>query len=244
MSKYSKKQKTKKLVVMLISASLIVLIFIILLDTNFVLENIFIFFIAGFLGLYILADRIIDMFFSSWDSFDHYERGEYGEEVVANKLSEIEHSYSNQNVMLPNGKMDIDHIVISRKGIFVIETKNYTGRIEVYGDKWYRTEKRKFGIKSKRKLLPKSPNIQALMNAMKLRKFLLTKLPEDLHNNLFIKPLVVMVNDFNPEDIHTKDKILDIGSLHEEIYSENLQVDRQLLIMVKDILDELTKNKL
>lgn len=240
MSKYSKKQKTKKLVMMLISAFFIVLIFIILLDTKFLLENIFIFFIAGFLGLYILADRIIDMFFSSWDSFDHYERGEQGEAIVANKLLEIEHSYSYQNVMLPNGKMDIDHIVLSRKGIFVIETKNYTGRIEVYRDKWYRTEKLRFGIKSKRKLLPKSPNTQALMNAMKLRKFLLSKLLEDMHDKLFIKPLVVMVNDFNPDDIHTKDIILDLSSLHNEIYSKDFKVDKQLLVQVKKELDKLS----
>ena len=244
MSKYSKKQKSRKLIIMLLSGFITVLIFLILLDKKFIVQNTLLFYLLGFCGLFILMDKIIDMFFSSWDSYDSYERGDQGEIVVANKLLEVEHSYSYQNIMLPNSKMDIDHIVLSRKGIFVIETKNYTGRIEVYGDKWYRTEKLKFGIKSKRKLIPKSPNTQALMNAMKLRKFLLDKLPKNTHDKLFIKPLVVMVNVFNPEDIHTKDKILDIGSLHEEIYSENLQVDKQLLIMVKTLLDELTKNKL
>ncbi|HRP50804.1 MAG TPA: nuclease-related domain-containing protein [Candidatus Dojkabacteria bacterium] len=187
-------------------------------------------------------DKIIDMFFSSWDSYDSYERGDQGEIVVANKLLEVEHSYSYQNIMLPNSKMDIDHIVLSRKGIFVIETKNYTGRIEVYGDKWYRTEKRKFGISGKRKQLLRSPNTQALSNAMRLRKFLLDKLPEDTHDKLFVKPLVVMVNDFNPDDIHTKDIILDLSSLHNEIYSKDFKVDKQLLVQVKKELDKFSIN--
>ena len=240
MSKYSNKQKQKKLIIMLFSGFIILLMFFILLNRSFIAQNTLIFILLGFLGLYILMDRIINTFFSSWDSYDNYGKGEKGEAVVANVLSGIENCYSYQNVMLPNGKMDIDHIVISRKGIFVIETKNYSGRIEVFGDKWYRTEKRKYGIKSKRKLLPKSPNTQALMNAMKLRKFLLTKLPENMHDKLFIKPVVVMVNEFKPDDIYTKDIILDLSSLNNEIYSKDFKVDKQILVQVKKELDKLS----
>ncbi len=227
---------------MLLSGFITVLIFLILLDKKFIVQNTLLFYLLGFCGLFILMDKIIDMFFSSWDSYDSYERGDQGEIVVANKLLEVEHSYSYQNIMLPNSKMDIDHIVLSRKGIFVIETKNYTGRIEVYGDKWYRTEKRKFGISGKRKQLLRSPNTQALSNAMRLRKFLLDKLPEDTHDKLFVKPLVVMVNDFNPDDIHTKDIILDLSSLHNEIYSKDFKVDKQLLVQVKKELDKFSIN--
>lgn len=227
---------------MLFSGFIIVLMFFILLNRSFIAQNTFIYILLGLLGLYIFMDKIIDTFFSSWDSYDNYGKGEQGEAIVANKLSGIENSYSYQNVMLPNSKMDIDHIVLSRKGIFVIETKNYTGRIEVYNDKWYRTEKRKFGLTSKRKLLLRSPNAQALSNAIMLRKFLLDKLPEDTHNKLFVKPLVVLVNEFSPDDIHTKDKILDVNSLDKEIYSENLEEDKQLLIKVKNVLDELARD--
>lgn len=242
MSKYSKKQKQKKLIIMLFSGFIILLMFFILLNRCFIAQNTFIFILLGFLGLYILMDRIIDTFFSSWDSYDNFEKGEQGEDIVANKLLSIENCYSYQNVILPNSKMDIDHVVLSRKGIFVIETKNYTGRIEVYNDKWYRTEKRKFSIRSKRKSLLRSPNTQALSNAMRLRKFLLDKLPEDTHDKLFVKPLVVMVNDFNPEDIHTKDNILDLNSLHNEIYSMDFKVDKQLLVQVKKELDKFSIN--
>lgn len=240
MSKYSKKQKQKKLIVMLFSGFIILLMFFILLNRSFIAQNTLIFILFGFLGLYILMDRIIDTFFSSWNSYDNFGKGEQGEAIVANKLSGIKNSYSYHNIMLPNGRMDIDHIVISRKGIFVIETKNYTGRIEVYNDKWYRTEKRKFGLTSKRKLLLRSPNAQALSNAMKLRKFLQDKLPENTHDKIFIKPLVVMVNDFNPNDIHTKEIILDLSSLNNEIYSKDFKVDKQLLVQVKKELDKLS----
>ncbi|HRP37792.1 MAG TPA: hypothetical protein PLS50_08365, partial [Candidatus Dojkabacteria bacterium] len=109
MSKYSKKQKSRKLIIMLLSGFITVLIFLILLDKKFIVQNTLLFYLLGFCGLFILMDKIIDMFFSSWDSYDSYERGDQGEIVVANKLLEVEHSYSYQNIMLPNSKMDIDH---------------------------------------------------------------------------------------------------------------------------------------
>ena len=40
--------------------------------------------------------------------------------------------------MLPGNRGDIDHIIIGPNGIFVIEAKNYSGRISCLGDKWRR----------------------------------------------------------------------------------------------------------
>ena len=68
--------------------------------------------------------------------------GIIGEKVVASKLSKLpEQQYKILNdIMLRTnyGTTQIDHIVISVYGIFVIETKNYKGWITgtEYGEYW------------------------------------------------------------------------------------------------------------
>ena len=71
-----------------------------------------------------------------------YDKGKAGEKAVMRRLKwlpEIDYRVIN-NLMLPTtyGTTQLDHVVISRYGIFVIETKNYQGY--VYGgedtEKW------------------------------------------------------------------------------------------------------------
>jgi len=42
--------------------------------------------------------------------------------------------------MLAGQHGNIDHIVVGPSGIFAIETKNYSGSVICYGDKWYQGE--------------------------------------------------------------------------------------------------------
>lgn len=61
-------------------------------------------------------------------------KGAYAEERVARRLSRLSEEYHvfNDVYIRSRGRsVQIDHVVISRYGIFVIETKNYKGR--VYG---------------------------------------------------------------------------------------------------------------
>lgn len=58
--------------------------------------------------------------------------GKYGERKVASKLSWLSKEYIKLNdILLPThyGTTQIDHVVVSHYGIFVIETKNYKGWI-------------------------------------------------------------------------------------------------------------------
>lgn len=77
-------------------------------------------------------------------------QGWFGEKTVSAILSVLPKEYRPINdVMLHqnNGKTtQIDHVVVSPYGIFVIETKNYKGYItgSEYGDKW--TESKKYSI--------------------------------------------------------------------------------------------------
>lgn len=69
-------------------------------------------------------------------------KGWFGETIVATMLSglpENEYKVLN-NIMLDNeyGTTQIDHVIVSKYGIFVIETKNYKGWIigNEYADQW------------------------------------------------------------------------------------------------------------
>lgn len=73
-------------------------------------------------------------------------RGQAGESHVSNDLSRLPSEYKVLNdVIVPskNGTSQIDHIVVSPYGVFVIETKNYTGWIfgSENSDQWKETFK-------------------------------------------------------------------------------------------------------
>ena len=63
------------------------------------------------------------------------EKGIEGEKIVKKLLKKLPKEYIVLNNLLINYRdraSQIDHIILSNKGIFVIETKNYSGKI--YGD--------------------------------------------------------------------------------------------------------------
>ncbi|SRR6266581_6204703 len=63
------------------------------------------------------------------------------------------------------GSGNIDHIVIGLSGVFVIETKNYSGKYVCYGDKWFFQGRRQ-------KYVVSSVSVQARNNARVLGKVL------------------------------------------------------------------------
>ncbi len=66
-----------------------------------------------------------------------YKAGIEGEQAVVQALQELDDSYCLINdIMVGGRRRNIDHILLSAKGIFVIETKNYTGDMRCDGDRW------------------------------------------------------------------------------------------------------------
>lgn len=65
-------------------------------------------------------------------------KGAYGERIVKSKLQQLGEEYTVfHDVNIPNGERgmtQVDHIVTSRYGLFVIETKHYSGWI--FGDEY------------------------------------------------------------------------------------------------------------
>ena len=63
-------------------------------------------------------------------------KGIYGEFKIKCKIGKtkpnIQYVFNNYKVVIDGKSSQIDHIVVNKNGVFVIETKNYAGRI--YGN--------------------------------------------------------------------------------------------------------------
>ena len=85
---------------------------------------------------------IILLLFALYALFKHKLFGHMGESVVRYKLSKLDQNkyrIINNLMVVVNGKSsEIDHVVVSNSGVFVIETKNYRGTITGYekGKEW------------------------------------------------------------------------------------------------------------
>ena len=114
------------------------------------------------IGLAIATAKLIKL--SS--KYVKYRKGIRGEIEVERALKALNDSYILiNNVRLPNGNGNIDHVVIGPTGIFAIETKNIRGNFICEGDEWYKIKNGKV-----RKI--RSISRQAKQNAYNLRKIL------------------------------------------------------------------------
>jgi len=94
--------------------------------------------------------------------YRNYRAGIIGERKVTRMLLAAlsdEYSMFNDVKLKSMASGNIDHIVVGPTGIFVIETKNYKGKISYYGDNWEGVGRR-------------SPSRQARINAMRIKKVL------------------------------------------------------------------------
>jgi len=92
-----------------------------------------------------------------------YNAGWSGEKQVSKLLSNkfSDDYFLINDLYLQNGGGDIDHIVLGPSGIFVLETKNWSGEISCRGDEWQRGGKPSF---------TGSPSLQVKRNASKIRR--------------------------------------------------------------------------
>ena len=93
-----------------------------------------------------------------------YKSGSRGEKAVITMLSKSlsDDYYLINEVKLPNSGGDIDHIVMGPSGVFVLETKNWSGKIFANGDQWRRPGRKATG----------SPSLQVKRNTQKVRQLL------------------------------------------------------------------------
>lgn len=150
--------------------------------------------------------------------------GEYWVKQELKKLPEQDYTILN-DIMIENekGTHQIDHIIISKYGIFVIEMKNYYGLIigDEFNKKWMQ-------YLGKRKYQFKNPIHQNYGHAKTLEELL------NLDNKLFI-PIVCFSNQVKL-NIKTKSRVVQLDNLSKTIKEYNDVLLTNNTNEIKDII--------
>ncbi len=142
-----------------------------------------------------------------------YKGGWAGEKQVTKLLnSRLNDDYFLLNDLhLRNGAGDIDHIVLGPSGVFVLETKNWSGEVTCRGDEWQRTGKRDF---------KSSPSLQVKRNAAQI-KHVVNSSPSLRVLGVWVEGIVVFTN--NHATLHLNNPtvpILRLNQLADHITSQ------------------------
>jgi len=173
---------------------------------------------------------------------DGYKKGVRGEKMVVNFLQELDDSWWLINdVKITKKGGNIDHILVSPKGVFVLETKNYEGSIRCYQDEWSKRRKHK------RKFMPRyfpigSVSKQAKFEALSLRRFLKMKAKIDIP----VTPICVFTNpEVKLKIIRPTVKIIKLKDLVKFLQStkpERLLKEKEINLISQCILGKIGKN--
>jgi hypothetical protein len=161
----------------------------------------------------------------------NYRVGIEGEKAVVEALQVLDDSYSMINdVVLGKKSGNIDHILICLKGVFVIETKNYSGEIRCYGDKWGKVLGGRFYNRG-------SVSNQARNNARHLSNLI----REITNLGIFVKPICVFTDPRVKLQLHNPTvEVLRLGELAKFIVEASpvtTLTDSEIRTVAKCILD-------
>lgn len=88
--------------------------------------------ISSYVGIILVIISLLGIYLLSWGNrkLGNYLKGARGEEWVAKQLSFLNSSYSIfHGIRLNDGNSNFDHIVVGPTGIFIVETKNWSGKV-------------------------------------------------------------------------------------------------------------------
>ncbi|MGD0644962.1 MAG: nuclease-related domain-containing protein [Candidatus Bathyarchaeia archaeon] len=163
-----------------------------------------------------------------------YSAGWEGEKQVAKLLSsKLSDDYLLINdLYLQNGNGDVDHIVLGPNGVFVLETKNWSGNITCNGDEWQRPGKRNFKGSPSRQVKKNVANIKHIIDIS----------PTSRSPDIWVEGIVVFTN--NHSNLHLNNptvSILKLPQLPNHITthgSSSTYAPQQLEVIVKEILKQ------
>jgi len=183
--------------------------------------------------------------------------GEAGEQYISQVLACLSQDYTTyNNVVLKTerGTTQIDHIVVSKHGIFVIETKNYRG--DIYGNdderQWKQIIVTPVNFARKpwktytyvKKSYFYNPVKQSYAHVYALKNVL-----KD-YPHLPIIPIVVFIGDARLKRINSKNHVVNVSSLLDTItyyqsifLSDGGQEDVKALIIASDKSNEISKRE-
>lgn len=144
--------------------------------------------LAGVIGMV----AVFELFRTNYDEWEHWCLGMRGELAVTRELKPLPDDYVLLNdLFLPNGRGNIDHFLLGPNGLFVIETKNYSGNVKCDGDNWFFD-----GQKTK------SLSWQAKRNALAVRKSLAMVFSAHSTRLPFVEAVLVFVKHKDRLDLH------------------------------------------
>jgi len=137
-------------------------------------------FSSGVLLLLGLAPLVFGLLYT-WPRYQTWGTGAEGEEKVAGMLRSLTGCDVFHDIVLPGELTNIDHVVLTPNGIFVIETKNHKGTARCIGDSWELEKVGRMGTHYAGQI--GNPSRQVKHNALILRNFILDRLGLKLYVN-------------------------------------------------------------
>jgi hypothetical protein len=137
------------------------------------------------LDLVIIPCSLVGFYFYL-HKFHVFNGGLQGEKQVVKLLSRSlsDDYFLINSLYLQGGGGDIDHIVLAPAGVFVLETKNWSGTIINQGDQWKRLVKSGSG---------KSPSNQVKINVTRIRQ-IIDSSPNLHYLGIGVEGIVVLTN--------------------------------------------------
>jgi hypothetical protein len=175
--------------------------------------------------------------------YSGYKRGYEGEDKVSKILSSTlsDEYYLINDIMFSDGCGNIDHVVLGPNGIFVIETKNYGGKIACHGDEWTRqyTSKKPGRFSRFIHFELGSPSKQAKRNSMRIKRVIESS-KTFKSRRIWVEGIVVFANQNVDLNISNPTlPILKIGELPSLILTRKSNIQftlQEIELMGKEIL--------
>ena len=134
-------------------------------------------------GLITTALAIV-VFKANFRRWCNWSVGKRGEMEISEALRSLPDDYVLLNdLMLPDGKGNVDHLVMGPNGLFAIETKNYSTYVKCLGDEWFVNGKKIHSLSK-----------QAKRNAMAVRDNLAAVFADQRQRIPFVTALIVFAN--------------------------------------------------
>ena len=163
------------------------------------------------------------------------DKGRHGEDSIVEVLQSLDdYCYLINDIILPSSRGNIDHVPLTPKGIFAIETKNWEGEIICHGDEWHRRYHK--GFFSSKDFDSGSPSRQVKTSAFNLSKLIETRLFHSAFR-IWVDGLVVFTNPGVHLELHDPSiTVLRINELYN--YLINL---RQMEKLSKKDIESIAK---
>lgn len=160
----------------------------------------------------------------------NHNKGMHGEDIIIKTLQGLDDShYLINDVILPISHGNIDHILLTSKGIFVIEAKHWEGEIICHGDDWYRRYHK--GLFNTKEFVLSSPSRQLKRNAFNLSKHIESELFNNTYK-IWVSGILVFTNQKVSLELHEPT----IPALRiEELYNYIINFRRVNMLSKRDL---------